>query len=111
MTSNQIAHVNDIHRKAFPDLEGKALSRALFAILLEEAGELAGASRKYFGKRLRPEHRATQKDIEEEFGDVLFVLARIAGLHGISAPRALDTAIAKFVGRMEQCQIDPTPNS
>lgn len=89
--------------EAWPDDKpGSALSKALFAHLLEEAGELAGASRSFWGRSLRPDVCGSLADVEGEVGDVLVITLRIAATHGVDPARAIDGALAKFRRRLDK---------
>lgn len=80
------------------------LRDAILARLLEENGELAGALRNYDGRDLRPlDHpKGDLAAIEDEMGDVLFLLARLANLYGVSMEDAARRAVTKMEARLKQ---------
>lgn len=79
------------------------MAARLLSLLLEEAGELAQAVRKTTGPRLgHPgEAGATIEHVEDELGDVLFLLARIALATGVDLERAAARVVAKIERRIE----------
>lgn len=93
--------IERLARSVWPDESGKALDRTLFAQLLEEVGELCGACRSVWGRDVRPSVKGSREHVEEELGDVLWLLLRIATLHGVDPLVAADRAIAKFVSRAQ----------
>lgn len=100
--------LNDLERaaaslaaRAWPEAVGDpALAPRLLSLLLEEAGELAQAVRLLAGpRRGHPgEAAASIEQVEDEIGDVLFLLARIALATGAS----LETAAWRVIGKIER---------
>lgn len=70
--------------------------------LAEEVGELAKVCRRHGSHRThwRNAEQMTDADVLDEVGDVLFVLARRAALHGIDLGAAADRALGKFHARL-----------
>lgn len=67
---------------------------ANLARLTEETGELARAMETLFGSRV-PKPGEDPGTPEEEIGDMLFVLAVIAGQTGVDLARAAEATLAK----------------
>lgn len=89
--------------RAWPeDRDNPHLADCLIARLAEETGELAQAVRLLAGPRPgRPgEMAATLAEIEDELGDCLFLLARIANATGASLEVAAQRVIAKIERRI-----------
>jgi len=84
------------------DANDPALVPRLVALLLEESGELAQAVRLLAGPRMgHPgEVAGAIEHVEDELGDVLFVLARIALATGASLDRAAQRVIGKIERRI-----------
>ncbi|WP_337020375.1 nucleotide pyrophosphohydrolase [Oceanobacillus massiliensis] len=78
--------------------EGYFSPLALMARITEEVGELAREVNHYHGEKPK---KATEKDktIEEELGDILFVLACFANSLDIDLSEAFDIAIKKIETR------------
>jgi len=70
--------------------------------LAEEMGELAKVCRRHGGHRThwRGAQQVTDAEVLDEVGDVLFVLARRAALHGIDLKDAAHRAVDKFSSRL-----------
>ena len=64
------------------------------ARLVEEVGELARVIAHREGKNPKPDEPAGE--IEEEIGDVLFVLASLANREGVSLERAFTRVMSKY---------------
>lgn len=77
-------------------------SMSLLSKFLEEAGELSQACRKYYGRSLRKEAKGTLDHIEEELGDCLLILHRIAGEYNLSPKKALNKSIVKLTNRVNK---------
>ena len=100
--------LNDLQRatasladRAWPeDRDNPHLADCLIARLAEETGELAQAVRLLAGPRpgRRGEVAATQAEIEDELGDCLFLLARIALATGAD----LEAAAWRVIGKIER---------
>ncbi|WP_374712261.1 MazG nucleotide pyrophosphohydrolase domain-containing protein [Symbiobacterium terraclitae] len=93
----------DLSERAWPDWSADpAIAARLLALMLEEAGELAQVVRKRAGPRLgHPgEAAATLAEIEDELGDCLFLLARIANATGASLEAAAKRVTAKIERRI-----------
>jgi NTP pyrophosphatase (non-canonical NTP hydrolase) len=71
---------------------------ANLARLLEECGELARAINQYHGPKERKANEA-QVTVEEELGDVLYVLLVLANSLDVDAQAALDASVAKVRDR------------
>jgi len=71
---------------------------ANLARLTEETGELARAMATLFGPRV-PKSGEDPGTPEEEIGDILFVLAMIAGQSGVDLARAAASTLAKVERR------------
>jgi len=96
-------HASSLASQAWPeDANDPALVPRLVALLLEESGELAQAVRLLAGPRMgHPgEVAGTIEHVEDELGDVLFVLARIALATGASLDRAAQRVIGKIERRI-----------
>ena len=78
--------------------EGYFSPLALTARLAEELGELAREVNHYFGEKpKKPTEK--EKTIEEELGDLFFVLICFANSLGIDLEQALDRVMEKFKTR------------
>ncbi|MDA1475299.1 nucleotide pyrophosphohydrolase [Bacillus changyiensis] len=75
--------------------EGYFSPLAMMARLTEELGELAREVNHHFGEKPKKETE-TEKKIEEEIGDVLFVLVCLANSLHISLDEAHDMVMDKF---------------
>lgn len=96
----------ELASQAWPDDKPDAtLSKALFAHLLEEAGELAGASRSFWGRSLRPDVKGSLAEVTAELGDVLVIVLRIAATHGADPVDAITGALAKFRERLSRAAL------
>lgn len=91
----------------FPDngASQKEMTSKLLSLLLEEAGELAGATRSFFGRKYRPEVSAGDKEaIKGELGDVLFVTLRLCEVWDTTPDECLDLVIEKLERRLAAAQ-------
>jgi NTP pyrophosphatase (non-canonical NTP hydrolase) len=79
----------------------KGVNQAYMAQLLEEAGELAGASRTLFGREMRPEKVGSIEEVKSEIGDVMVVLCAICELHQVEPLDCLNGVITKLEQRCE----------
>ncbi|OCA83551.1 nucleotide pyrophosphohydrolase [Pradoshia sp. D12] len=98
------------HKKTIADLqqevdqyigqfkEGYFSPLAMTARLTEELGELAREINHYYGEKPKKESE-TEKAIEEELGDVLFVLICMANSLNIDLQDAHDRVMEKFNSR------------
>ncbi len=68
---------------------------AMLARLTEEVGELAREVNHYYGEKKKKESEE-QKEMEEEIGDVLFVLITMANSLDIDLSEAFDMVMEKF---------------
>jgi len=75
--------------------EGYFSPLAMLARLTEELGELAREVNHYYGEKPKKSSE-TEKAIEEELGDVLFVLICFANALNIDLEEAHDYVMAKF---------------
>ena len=78
--------------------EGYFSPLAMTARLAEELGELAREINHYYGEKPKKESEK-EKAIEEELGDVLFVLICMANSLNIDLEKAHDMVMAKFNSR------------
>lgn len=85
------AYINSFKEGYFPPME-------LMARLTEELGELSREVQHVYGmkKKKSTEEMST---LEEETGDLLFVLICFANSQGISLENALSTVLSKFQER------------
>src|SRR5690625_3381262 len=89
---------NEVHRYISQFKEGYFSPLALVARLTEEVGELAREINHTYGekpKKLTEE----QKSIEEEIGDILFVLACLTNSLNLDLSNAFQTTMTKFETR------------
>lgn len=96
-------HASSLASQAWPeDRNNPHLADCLIARLVEETGELAQAVRLLAGPRLgHPgEEAGSIERVEDEIGDVLFVVARLALATGASLERAAQRAIGKIERRI-----------
>lgn len=85
------SYINDFKEGYFPPME-------LLARLTEELGELSREVQNVYGmKKKKPEEAI--RSLEEETGDLLFVLICFANSQGISLEKALTTVMTKFEER------------
>lgn len=90
--------------RAWPeDRDNPHLADCLIARLAEETGELAQAVRLLAGPRpgRRGEVATTVAEIEDELGDCLFLLARLAVATGASLKAAAWRVVAKIERRID----------
>lgn len=85
----------------------KVVMHSMLTKLLEEAGELAGACRNYYGSKSRPDKPGTDsiEEIEGEVGDVLVVALRICSLYKIDAATVLNKTMEKFQSRLDSLKV------
>ena len=84
-------YINSFKEGYFPPME-------LLARLTEELGELSREVQNVYGmKKKKPEEAI--RSLEEETGDLLFVLICFANSQGISLEKALTTVMTKFEER------------
>ncbi|RDW19630.1 nucleotide pyrophosphohydrolase [Oceanobacillus arenosus] len=75
--------------------EGYFSPLSLMARMTEEVGELAREVNHYYGEK--PKKSAeVEKTVEEELGDIIFVLTCIANSLDIDLSKAFDLAMTKF---------------
>ena len=85
------SYINGFKEGYFPPME-------LLARLTEELGELSREVQNVYGmKKKKPEEAI--RSLEEETGDLLFVLICFANSQGISLEKALTTVMTKFEER------------
>jgi NTP pyrophosphatase (non-canonical NTP hydrolase) len=84
-------YINSFKEGYFPPME-------LVARLTEELGELSREVQHVFGMKKKKSTEAI-KSLEEETGDLLFVLICFANSQGISLEKALSTVLEKFKER------------
>lgn len=81
---------------ATPDNAHRMLAR-----LLEEAGEISGAVKSYFGRPLRPEvQRGDIHAVQQEIGDCLVIIYRLCDMFQIAPSVAIDWALNKYENRL-----------
>ncbi|MFT4413073.1 nucleotide pyrophosphohydrolase [Fredinandcohnia humi] len=78
--------------------EGYFSPLAMLARMTEELGELAREINHYYGEKPKKDTE-TEKSIEEETGDLLFVLICLANSLNIDLENAHNTVMAKFNSR------------
>lgn len=78
--------------------EGYFSPLAMIARLTEELGELAREINHYYGEKPKKDSE-TEKSIEEETGDLLFVLICLANSLDIDLEKAHNTVMHKFNSR------------
>jgi len=84
-------YINGFEEGYFPPME-------LLARLTEELGELSREVQNVYGvKKKKPEEAV--RSLEEETGDLLFVLVCFANSQGINLEKALTTVLNKFKER------------
>lgn len=94
--------VVDLASRAWPeDRPSASMADSLVAVLCEESGELARAVRSHWERRWgHPEETsATADNVTEEIGDLLFILARISQLCGVSLDDAATVVQDKISDR------------
>lgn len=82
------AYINGFEEGYFPPME-------LLARLTEELGELSREVQHVYGMKKKKSEEAV-RSLEEETGDLLFVLVCFANAQGISLERALTTVLNKY---------------
>lgn len=85
------AYINRFKEGYFPPME-------LLARLTEELGELSREVQHVYGMKKKKTNE-TVKSLEEETGDLLFVLICFANQQGIELDVALEKVMAKFQSR------------
>lgn len=78
--------------------EGYFSPLAMLARMTEEVGELAREVNHYYGEKLKKETEE-EKTIEQELGDILFVLICFANSLQIDLEEAFDSVMQKFQTR------------
>lgn len=78
--------------------EGYFSPLALVARMTEELGELAREVNHYYGEKPK-KHDEAEKTIEEELGDMLFVMVCFANSLNIDLEKAHDMVMTKFTTR------------
>lgn len=91
------------------DRDNPHLADCLIARLAEETGELAQAVRLLAGPRMgHPEEAGGSiEQVEDELGDCLFVLARLALATGASLEAAAQRVVAKIERRIRDAADSP----
>ena len=93
----KIKHLCDQFETKYQPLEE---THSILSKLLEEAGELSQACRKYFGRKLHTENKGTVDNISEEIGDVLLIVERLAIIFDIDTKQALKDSVIKLEKRL-----------
>ncbi len=75
--------------------EGYFTPLAMMARLTEEMGELAREMNHYYGEKPKKDNE-DEKTIEQELGDILFVLVCLANSLNIDMEEAFDIVMQKF---------------
>ncbi|KMK93585.1 nucleotide pyrophosphohydrolase [Rossellomorea marisflavi] len=86
---------NDVDAYISQFKEGYFSPLAMMARLTEELGELAREINHYYGEKPKKDSE-TEKAIDEELGDLLFVVICLANSLGISLEDAHDRVMEKF---------------
>ncbi|MDW4527137.1 nucleotide pyrophosphohydrolase [Rossellomorea marisflavi] len=89
---------NDVDAYISQFKEGYFSPLAMMARLTEELGELAREINHYYGEKPKKDSE-TEKAIDEELGDLLFVVICLANSLGISLEDAHDRVMEKFTTR------------
>jgi len=94
----------ELAERMFGDSElTKANTQSLVSLLLEEAGETAGAIRSYWGRSYREDIVAGNVDnVKGELGDCLVIIGRLCNLFDSTPDECLNIAITKLQGRMQK---------
>lgn len=92
-TMKEIQQEVDTHISQFK--EGYFSPLAMMARITEEIGELAREINHYYGEKPKKTSE-TEKNIEEELGDCLFVLICMANALGIDLEKSHDFVMHKF---------------
>ena len=95
-TMEKLQHEVDLYINSFK--EGYFPPMELVARLTEELGELSREVQHVYGMKKKKSSEAI-KSLEEETGDLLFVLICFANSQGISLEKALSTVLDKFKER------------
>ena len=87
---------------SWDDTKSPVSAQSMMMMMTEEIGELARALRKTHGERWghAGEGVASQADVAQEVGDVLFLLARVALLSGVRMEAAAESVIDKIERRL-----------
>ena len=96
MTDKKISELqNEVHAYIGQFKEGYFSPLALMARLTEELGELAREINHYYGEKPK---KATEKEytVEEELGDLLFVIICLANSLNIDLTDSFDRIMHKF---------------
>ncbi len=100
-----------LRRQMFPLTErGKDQHDRILVKLLEEAGEFAGATNTYFGRKYRPElETGNLENIKGEVGDLFFVLFGLCEFWEITPDECMEIVIEKLQRRRLQLTalVDP----
>ena len=100
----QFERTKELCKKMFPDFHfSKEMDRTMMALLLEEAGELSGATRSFFGRTYRPDVEAGNlEDIKGEIGDCIYVIFRICQLWNVTPDECLKLVEEKLEKRYQE---------
>jgi NTP pyrophosphatase (non-canonical NTP hydrolase) len=104
---SHFSRVIELERRMFPagDATIKETNSKLMSLLLEEAGELAGSTRSYFGRKYRPEvNTGDLEAIKGELGDLLFIAMRLCDLWNTTPDECLEIVLKKLKGRLKASQ-------
>ena len=104
----KIKHLCDQFETKYQPLEE---THSILSKLLEEAGELSQACRKYFGRKLHTENKGTVDSISEEIGDVLLIVERLAIIFDIDTKQALKDSVIKLEKRLSKYHANQRNNS
>ncbi|RKQ37645.1 nucleotide pyrophosphohydrolase [Oceanobacillus halophilus] len=100
--SKQIYHTNEIQKRVDDYIsqfkEGYFSPLSLMARLSEETGELAREVNHYYGEKPK-KPTEQEKTVEEELGDIIFVLTCFANSLDIDLSEAFDMAMTKIETR------------
>ncbi|WP_017755559.1 nucleotide pyrophosphohydrolase [Calidifontibacillus oryziterrae] len=95
-TMKEMQHEVDLYISQFK--EGYFSPLAMLARMTEELGELSREINHYYGEKPK-KHDEEEKTIEQELGDLLFVLICFANSLNISLDESFDLVMDKFKTR------------
>lgn len=100
----QIQEIIQLNKEMWPDrtkFDQVTVDR-LIAQIVEELGEVHGATRSYFGRRYSPEKAASIVDVSTELGDLLAVVLTLHSITGEHLEDSLRYAINKLKRRRDK---------
>lgn len=102
-----IARAVELNASLWPDRMNRDMLTMdrLTAQAAEEAGEVHGALRSYFGREYSPEKTATLEDVAEELGDVMGLYFMIGAIMEVTPEHALELMVTKLEGRKKKSDI------